>query len=179
MARKPLKPCRQGILDGLCAVYCLINTKRLLFPRTRKNECLDLFAECMDWLDSQTLLADALVNGMGINTLVGLSREVLEPSTPGLVRTRPFYRKQVSLDEFWIQIENALGVESTVVLLGFETKTWGHWTLAVEGENHLLKLFDSGPRRCLYKHHCSLSKPSKMASTQLFPAQTLIYKRIG
>ena len=39
MARRQLKPYRQGQLDGLCGVYALINALRLLCPRLDEDAC--------------------------------------------------------------------------------------------------------------------------------------------
>jgi hypothetical protein len=39
MASRQLKPYRQGRLDGLCGVYALINTLRLLCPKADEDAC--------------------------------------------------------------------------------------------------------------------------------------------
>src|SRR4051812_41058272 len=43
MARRQLKPYRQGRLDGLCGVYTLINALRLLCPRLDEGDCERVF----------------------------------------------------------------------------------------------------------------------------------------
>src|SRR3982751_6780591 len=39
MAAHQLQPYRQGLLDGLCGVYALINALRLLCPRLDEDAC--------------------------------------------------------------------------------------------------------------------------------------------
>src|SRR5829696_2519367 len=43
MASRRLKPCWQGRLYGLCGVYALINTLRLLCPRLDEDACEQVF----------------------------------------------------------------------------------------------------------------------------------------
>lgn len=168
---------RQGRLDGLCGVYSLINAKRLLFPKTSKEDCVELFQECMNWLDKRSLLAEVIVDGMRINTLIGLSRDVIEPGTPGLYRSRPFYRRNVSLDTYWNEIAEGLASGKAAVLICMESWDWSHWSIVWGSTEHQLKLFDSSGRRCVFRRHCSLTDIDKDTPTFLYQHHTLIYKR--
>src|SRR3954466_3937982 len=70
MARRQLKPYRQGQLDGLCGVYALINALRLLCPRLDEDACERAFCALIRARARQTTSPVAVISG-------GLSRREL------------------------------------------------------------------------------------------------------
>lgn len=168
----------QGRLDGLCGVYSLINTRRLLWPRTSRADSVDLFYECLSWLEDRSMLAEVVANGMGVNTLVGMSREVIEANTPGMLRLRPYYRRAVDLDTYWAGIHDSLASGPTAMLICMESWDWSHWTVVSGAELHRLSLFDSSDRKSIFRHHCTVEEVSESTPTQLYPSLTMAYKRV-
>src|SRR3954451_21256908 len=70
MAARRLKPYRQGQLDGLCGVYALINSLRLLCPRLDEDACERVFCALIKARARQRCSPLAIISG-------GLSRHEL------------------------------------------------------------------------------------------------------
>lgn len=168
----------QGVLDGLCGVYSLINVRRLLWPRTSVTESVVLFRECIAWLEDRSVLGEVLTSGMGVNTLIGMSRDVIEAKTPGMLRLRPYYHRKVSLSTYWSGLQKDLSSNSVAMLICMDSWDWSHWTVVSGATKHRFHLFDSIHRKHLSRRHCTLTKYTDKTPMQLTPAQTMLYKRI-
>src|SRR3954471_8376859 len=54
MGARRIRPYRQGLLDGLCGVYALINSLRLLCPRLGEEACAAAFSALIKARTRQT-----------------------------------------------------------------------------------------------------------------------------
>src|SRR5919112_4172381 len=70
MSRRQLKPYRQGRLDGLCGLYTLINTLRLLCPKLDEDDCERAFCALIRARTRQAASPLTVISG-------GLSRREL------------------------------------------------------------------------------------------------------
>ncbi len=172
-----IKAHRQGALDGLCGVYSLINAKRLLFPRMSHAQCVDLFWDCLAWLHERKEFPDFLMNGLSINTMIALSKAVIEISPPTVARMRPFYRKNCSLESFWDDLQKIHSSQKTATVLRLNSGEWKHWSAISNVQKHCFTMLDSIGKKRVFKHHCTLGEIWEGVPYNLLLNSALVYTR--
>ena len=179
MAPRRLKPYRQGRLDGLCGIYALINTLRLLCPRLNEDACEAAFCALIRARTRQTASPLAVISH-------GLSRrELLQLLGPW----RRFVRKKLgikltvkrlkvsdpTLGGMWRGLCRVLDSKSGVIigLDGIER----HWTVAYAATERTLRLVDSCGLRVILRAQCTVGRTS--LRYQLRRSEVLVVRREG
>jgi hypothetical protein len=145
------KPDQQGKFDGLCAVYSILNSIKLLY-RVGEDDLDAMFRSLCESLPDK--FPRALWDGLGVPEI----RRLLNYSADYLSKYHryddfhwrlPFLRRKfASVDFFWrcVGEQRAAGVP-TVVIIGLN-KPWDHWTVAQKVTARAVEFFDSyGMRR--------------------------------
>ncbi len=66
-----MKPYEQGALDGLCAVYSIVNATRIV-SGIGEEEAKELFREIIRYLESKKDLVKILIEGIDLLTIGGI-----------------------------------------------------------------------------------------------------------
>lgn len=172
-------PYQQGRLDGLCGVYSLINAYRLVVPSLSHDDAKWLLYECMEKLTGMGSLPETITDGMGINALIKLRREVFTPCYPEVSVTRPFARQRaVMLDAYWSTLSQFFGKRNQAVLIGVSSQRRDHWTVIRAMTLKQLHLFDSDGLTLINKASLSTEgrSPGKVF---VHPPPTMLFTRYG
>ena len=84
-----MKPYRQGSLDGLCAVYSIVNATRIV-AQIGDESSRALFQRIIHYLEQHHDLERILAEGMGLQTIGGVLRDVVGALIPS--RNMPIRR---------------------------------------------------------------------------------------
>lgn len=137
-----LKPYRQGRIDALCGVYCIINTVHYLCGPLNVSQAQKLFAKSMRYLERSNSALSRLQTGTTFEELSDAIENVIIKNY-SINWSRPFYRKRgVSLDFFWTHIQSFIENDGGIVVLCLGGEH-DHWTLVRKVTRHSLILFDS------------------------------------
>lgn len=162
------KPFEQGKLDGLCAVYSIINATKIISNTTDK-QCEELFKKIILFLAKNYDLPSLIVDGIYSPILTKILIEVkdLIPN-----RAMPFRkRKNLSLDIFWNEMIQFLSYPKRAILIGMEGRH-DHWTLATSITDRQINLFDSNTLKRLYRSKCTIGEPTSKKINKLTPTLT-------
>lgn len=163
------KPYYQGGLDGMCAVYCIINATKIV-SNTNDEQCKELFKSIISFLDEKHDLSNLFADGMYITTIGSILSECVGEYIHN--RSMPFLRNNgLTLDTFWAEIMTYLSEPKRVVLLGLEGCT-DHWTLVESITEKQMNLFDSSKMKKLYRSRCSIIKETTRRPYKLVPTMT-------
>jgi hypothetical protein len=66
----------QGALDGLCAIYSIVNATRII-SGIDEEEARALFRRIMAYLEKTRQLSKVLTDGIGLTTIGGILRDVV------------------------------------------------------------------------------------------------------
>ena len=151
------QPLRQGQLDALCGVYALLNASRLADPTALPPRvCKLLFREGMDWLYGKKAFPEALYEGLSIGKLMGLHKAVFQTRLPALRLKRPFIRSPpANSKEFWSRLDAYTRQIGCGVIVGLESRSWGHWSVVAGIGPAKVILFDSDSRTFVLRGRCS------------------------
>jgi hypothetical protein len=141
------KPDRQGKFDGLCGVYSILNSIKLLYHLSQ-DDLGALFQSLCESLPDK--FPQALWNGFGVPEI----RHLLNYSVAYVAEQhgfddlhwrRPFFG---SVDSYWRCVGEQISAHiPTVVIIGLN-KPWDHWTVARKVTARAVEFFDSdGMRR--------------------------------
>lgn len=168
---RTLKPYAQGALDGLCAVYSIVNAARIVSD-LNEEEAKRLFREILGWLDENEDLARVLTEGITLNTVGSILREVASDRIPE--RNMPFkHRPETSLEEFWNEAMAFLdGGEKRALLIGVGGRHWDHWTVSHAISEREIYFFDSHRLRNMKRSRCTTNRPTAARPHLLCPTHT-------
>jgi hypothetical protein len=173
------KPFRQGDLDGLCGLYTLVNAAKLVAGPISQKQGTSLFEQCLLGLNKKMDVARAVTEGVGVNRLVWLVRNVLEPSLP-VTCHRPFAKaSKVSLDSYWESIQDFLAEPRRTVVVCINGATFGHWTLVRTISPGRMEFFDSSGFRRVIRRHCTTGDLTAEQRLAFVPTATIFVKRAG
>jgi hypothetical protein len=158
-----VKAWQQGYLDGLCAVYAVLNATRCLFP-TRATE--DVLTRM--WRDIITELGPSI----GAILLDGTTRDqvsALIRSANAFVRReglgeihayQPYRTTSVaSLEQYWQDMAALLGPKRRVAIIGLG-KPWEHWTVIRSVSARAVNFHDSYGIRVFPQSRFVVGKPT-------------------
>ena len=141
-----LQPYLQGELDGLCAIYSVINGLRLLLADQRplsRLECTTLFSIAVDHLSAKGQLKASAALGLGYRTWYGLTTRMCRAASElaGLkIKTeRPFAGRRHTAHERIMRLMREATDKGWPVLAA----TSDHFTVIASCTQHRLQLFDS------------------------------------
>jgi len=145
------KPDQQGKFDGLCGVYSILNSIKLLY-RLGEDDLAAMFRSLCERLPDE--FAQALWNGFGVPEIKRLLNYSVayvaeQHGYDDLHWRRSFRRREFrSVDSFWRCVGEQISANvPTVVIIGL-SKPLDHWTVAHKVTARAVEFFDSdGMRR--------------------------------
>lgn len=166
-----MKPYEQGGLDGLCAIYSIVNAARII-AEIRDAEARDLFRKILEYLEQSRELSRVLSEGIGLSTIGGILRDVVGDKIPH--RRMPYQKlPHTPLDEFWSEMIRFLeGGEQRAILIGLGGPMWDHWSIVHEITARQIRFFDSHKLRRLNRARCSTTRSTSRRPHLLCPTHT-------
>jgi hypothetical protein len=166
-----MKPYEQGGLDGLCAIYCIVNAARIISP-IQDAEAKALFRRILEHLERSMDLSRVLSEGIGLTTIGGILRDVVGDLIP--YRSMPYKNlPHTPLDEFWSAMTRFLdnGGERTI-LIGLGGPMWDHWSIVHEITARQIRFFDSHKLRRFNRTRCTTTRSTSQRPHMLCPTHT-------
>lgn len=169
---QPIRPYKQGELDGLCGLYAIINSIRWCLRghalSSKGQHWCDVFAVLNNYAVKELVNLSIASTGTGLNSMIWLLRTAQEHmiDVHGVhIRThRPFAlskpKQSVQITE---TILNHLNHPNSSALLAIYGAV-NHWTVTTEITNNTVKLFDS-------------DRSQTMSATTLQPADLVSKKQ--
>ena len=171
MNGKEMRPYLQGALDGLCAIYSIVNAARIISD-TGEEESKKLFKEILTYLENRADLGRVLTEGIGLNTVGSILRDVAHSAIHE--RNMPFkHRPETSLDEFWSEMMSFLNDGGRrAVLIGLGGRMWDHWSIVHAISDRQIYFFDSYKLKSLKRSRCTTIRPTAARPHLLCPTHT-------
>jgi hypothetical protein len=162
MASRRLKPYRQGRLDGLCGVYALINTLRLLCPRLDEDACERAFCALIRARARQAASPLAVISG-GLSRremlrLIGFWQRFAARELGATLTVNRLKVPDPSLRGIWRGLCRALDGKS-VAIIGLDGVE-RHWTVAYAATKRTLWVTDSSGLRAIFRSQCTVARTS-------------------
>lgn len=171
MNGKEMRPYLQGALDGLCAIYSIVNAARIIADIS-EEESKNLFKRILVYLETGKDLSRLLGEGIGLNTVGSILRDVANGRIPE--RNMPFkHRPDTSLDEFWTEMMSFLdGGSKRAILIGVGGRMWDHWSIVHAISDRQVYFFDSHKLKSLKRSRCTTVRPTTARPHLLCPTHT-------
>jgi hypothetical protein len=168
---KEMKPYIQGALDGLCAIYSIVNAARIISDIS-EEESKSLFKHILIYLEDREDLGRVLTEGIGLNTVGSILRDVADGRMHD--RVMPFkHRPEASLDEFWSEMMAFLdGGSKRAILIGLGGRMWDHWSIVHAISDRQIYFFDSYKLKNLKRSRCTTIRPTAARPHLLCPTHT-------
>ncbi len=172
-----MKPHFQGQLDGLCGVYSVINSTKLI-ENINAWESMTLFNRIFALVEQRKRLSGILREGISSRDMAYIFREVVEQEYP-IRRVKPFHRAgKVPLDLYWNEIQGFLAEDHRrAVIVVLEGWNWGHWTVIRKATEKTLFLFDSENQKRVRRRDCTTRKITRARRILLYPTRTYFLSR--
>jgi hypothetical protein len=166
-----VRPYMQGALDGLCAIYSIVNATRII-SGIDEEEARALFRRIMVYLEKRSQLRAVLTDGIGLTTIGGILRDVVGDRIRQ--RSMPFkHRPDAPLDEFWSEMLNFLdGETKRAILVGLGGQRWDHWSIVHAISERQIHFFDSYKLRRLNRNRCTTTRSTSLRPHVLCPTHT-------
>jgi len=166
-----MKPYIQGALDGLCAIYSIVNATRII-TRIPDEEARDLFQQILVYLEENHHLRRILTEGMGLPTIGGVLRDVVGDRIAH--RHMPFkHHPDTSLDEFWSTMMQFLeNGHQRAILIGIGGPFWDHWSIVHSITDRQIRFFDSHRLKQLNRNRCTTTRSTSSRPHVLCPTHT-------
>lgn len=166
-----MKPYLQGALDGLCAVYSIVNATRIIAD-IDEEEAKELFKKILIYLEKSDDLSRILTEGIGLNTIGGILRDVVNAR----IRNRWMLFKhspETSLDEFWYKMMHFLDGElKRAILICISGPMWDHWSIVHSISEKQIYFFDSHKLKRLNRSRCTTTRSTVSRPHVLCPTHT-------
>jgi hypothetical protein len=166
-----MKPYEQGALDGLCAVYSIVNAVRIV-SGIGEEEARELFREIILYLEKTNDLARILIEGIGLKTIGGILADVVGEQISS--RAMPFKQyPDTPLDEFWTTMMSFLNNGGRrAVLIGLGGPMWDHWSIVESITEKQIHFFDSYKLKRLNRSRCATMRSTTSRPHLLSPTHT-------
>lgn len=166
-----MKPYEQGGLDGLCAIYSIVNAVRIV-SSISDTEAKALFRRILEHLEQTHDLSRVLSEGIGLVTIGGILGKVVGDLIPH--RSMPYKnRPNTPLDEFWSEMTTFLESDSQrAILIGLGGPMWDHWSIIHEITPRQVRFFDSHKLRHLNRNRCTTTRITSRRPHMLCPTHT-------
>lgn len=169
-----MRPHAQGSLDGLCAVYSIVNAARIV-SQIDEDESRALFRRIIRYLESTRSLPEVLTDGIGLTTVGGILKDVVDDTIPH--RRMPFKgRPHTSLDSLWSEMGEFLdGGSHRAVMLSVSGPVWDHWSIVRSVSDKQLCFFDSHKLRRLNRSRCTTARVTTRRPHVLSPTHAYFF----
>jgi hypothetical protein len=166
-----MKPYIQGALDGLCAIYSIVNATRII-NRIPDEEARDLFQQIVVYLEQNHHLGQVLTEGIGLPTIGGVLRDVVGDRIAH--RYMPFkHHPETTLDEFWSAMMQFLeNGDQRAILIGIGGPFWDHWSIVHSITDRQIRFFDSHKLKQLNRNRCTTTRSTSSRPHVLCPTHT-------
>ncbi len=166
-----MKPYEQGALDGLCAVYSIVNATRIV-SGIGEDEAKELFKEIIRYLETKKDLGKTLIEGINLLTIGGILGEVVGARIKN--RSMPFkLSPETPLDQFWNEMMNFLGGgDRRTILIGVGGPMWDHWSIVESITDKQIRFFDSYRLKRLNRSRCATMRSTSSRPHVLSPTHT-------
>jgi hypothetical protein len=166
-----MKPYEQGALDGLCAVYSIVNATRIV-TGIGEEEAKNLFREIIGYLESKKDLGRLLIEGIDLLTIGGILGEVVGDRIRN--RYMPFKQNpDTPLDAFWTEMMGFLcGGGRRAILIGVGGPMWDHWSIVESITDKQIRFFDSYRLKRLNRSRCATLRSTTSRPHVLSPTHT-------
>jgi hypothetical protein len=169
--RREIKPYLQGALDGLCAIYSIVNAARIISD-IDEEDSKEMFRQILAYLERTRDLSRVLSEGIGLNAIGSILRDVVNHHIPS--RGMPFkHRPETSLDEFWSEMMAFLdGNTKAAILIGLGGRMWDHWSIVHAISDRQIYFFDSYKLKNLKRCRCTTTRSTAARPHMLCPTHT-------
>ena len=145
--KKALKPEHQGHIDGMCAVYSVLNACKLLFDHSDKLDAKLFKALCEAIPDLFPKIVYDGTEVAGISRLLDAAKEwTAHIHKRELSWSQPIHRITITtVEDYFAYVRSALDSgdgERKVAIIGLG-KPWDHWTVVRSVERRRAVFFDS------------------------------------
>jgi hypothetical protein len=166
-----MKPYEQGALDGLCAVYSIVNATRIV-SGIGDEEAKELFRDIILYLETKKDLAKILIEGIDLLTIGGILGDVVGNRIEN--RSMPFkQRPETPLDEFWTEMMGFInGGGKRAILIGVGGPMWDHWSIVESITEKQIRFFDSYKLKRLNRNRCGTIRSTSSRPHLLHPTHT-------
>ncbi len=166
-----MKPYFQGALDGLCAIYSIVNAARII-GGIHEEESKALFKQIIIHLEKTSDLSQVLTEGIGLSKIGGILRDIVGDTIKH--RNMPFkHQPRIPLDEFWIAMTEFLNQgKKRAILIGLGGTAWDHWTVVHSITERQIRFFDSHKLRRLDRNRCTTTRGTSSRPHVLCPTHT-------
>ena len=166
-----MKPYEQGALDGLCAVYSIVNAVRIV-SGIDEEASRELFKEIILYLERTSDLAKILIEGIGLKTIGGIFVDVVGDRISN--RMMPFKQyPETPLDAFWNEMMGFLnGGGPRAILIGLGGPLWDHWSIVESITEKQIRFFDSYKLKRLNRSRCATIRCTSSRPHLLCPTHT-------
>jgi hypothetical protein len=157
-----VKAWQQGYLDGLCAVYAILNATRCLFPTRASEEVLTrMWRAIIEGLGTQ--IGPILLDGTSrdqVSDLIRRANAFVRSEALGEIHAyQPFRNRSVAdLGEYWDDMAAYLGPKRRVAIIGLG-KPWEHWTVITSVTPRAVNFHDSYGIRVFPRSRFVVGKP--------------------
>ena len=166
-----MRPYVQGSLDGLCAIYSIVNAARII-SSISDAEAKALFRRILEHLERTQDLSRVLSEGIGLITIGGIFGKVVGDLIP--CRSMPFKnRPNTPLAEFWAEMTRFLETDGQrAILMCLSGPLWDHWSIVQEITARQVRFFDSHKLRQLNRSRCTTTRSTSRRPHILCPTHT-------
>ena len=159
------KPYRQGDLDGLCGLYCLVNAVRALCPEMDREAAAALFEHLLQSLrrtgvkpiEAITCGVDVGPHSQLIKRAIQYVNDEFDIELTARRLPKPV-RRSPQLSRLWRELAARLS-PTCVAILGLGGR-YEHWTVAVRASTRQIRLYDSSEMGVLRRGHCTVGAAS-------------------
>lgn len=168
-------PYHQGQLDGLCGVYSIINSARIINNFDHKY-CESVFREIVNFLTLEYSFSKIMTQGVNINIIGHIINDI---ENLCLIKEMPLRNeKRLPLPLFWSSMQNHLAEPNRAILLGLGG-VYNHWTVTHQISDRRMVLFDSAHLKHLNKYKCTTQRLNEHYRHILKPKYTYYLRSRG
>ncbi|MBN2058815.1 MAG: hypothetical protein JW882_00245 [Deltaproteobacteria bacterium] len=166
-----MTPYEQGALDGLCAIYSIVNAARIISD-IQNSKAKMLFSRILEYLEQSRDLSRVLSEGIGLTTIGSIFRDVVGDLIP--YRKMPYKNlPSTPLDEFWSEMIAFLDAgKKRAILICLGGPMWDHWSIVHEITARQIRFFDSHKLRRLNRTRCTTIRSTSRRPHVLCPTHT-------
>jgi len=163
-----MDPLKQGSLDGLCGVYSIINSSKII-NNLAHEESLDLFKDIIYYLDRAKNLSKIITEGLTINVIGEVMNNV---DSLNLKKEMPFKGySETGLDEFWSSMQEFLSFPNRTILLGLGG-VYDHWSVVTKVTDNRITFFDSDGIKHFNRSNCTTQIANAKRRHQIMPTHS-------
>jgi hypothetical protein len=174
-----MKAWQQGYLDGLCAIYAILNATRCLFPNRATEDVLTaMWRAIIEGLGPE--IGPILLDGTSrdqVSDLIRRANAFVRSEALGEIHAyQPFRTRKVSdLQHYWDDMAAYLAPRRRVAIIGLG-RPWEHWTVITSVSAGAVNFHDSYGIRVFPRSRFVIGKP-KGAEIALDYHQTFLIDR--